>query len=208
MDKIPANNKFIPNIESTQSKGTQCIPCRYVYSAPSRFIEDRLPDCGSCNSEGDVNNDLIMANVGQTDSEITVLRVRMESAHLKSRENNWTMKEDAIPGDGSHLGSSPSLVNLATFMVHNKSLKSDNFCEGDEYLVPLSSWDPDDKPHDLQLESTEESINSRSNNTECPLTETELKSSQNKHNKQTQRPSFAGKFRNFLKKHCTKKSKV
>lgn len=205
MDKFEKNNLI----------STQANPTRSVYSTPSRFIDDRISDnCKTCNSEGDVNNDTI--NVGTTDSEITVLRIKMESNHLKSSENNWNVN-DSIPGDGSHLGNSASLVNLATYMSHNKSLKSESSCgEKDEYLVPLSSWDLGDKIFDYRLQNFNLTDNVLNTNTTQPITSStpDFTSNDKRTSLETNKSlaltsksdSLARRFKRFLKKTLYKKS--
>ncbi|KAJ8918233.1 hypothetical protein NQ315_014103 [Exocentrus adspersus] len=114
---------------------------RYIYSSPTGTASKSVPV-----DDTTVTNDLdVNTNLKQTDSEITVVRVRYcDDINIKSRRNKWDMHDIAIPGDGSHLGESPSLVNLATLVGHNVP------CEGEEYLVPLSSWDPYLKAEDLR----------------------------------------------------------
>lgn len=84
------------------------------------------------------------SEIKYTDSEITIVKVKCNSDVFKKTLSTWDMNDIAIPGDGSHLGESPSLVNLATLVTQNVQ------CEGDdEYLVPISSWDPVTKEDDL-----------------------------------------------------------
>lgn len=146
--------------------------CRYAYSAPSATVNDLRFERNSCNlwmSDGELNNhhfDVNTLNVGPTDSEITVVRVKREGLQFKSGRNNWDMHDDAIPGDGTHLGESPSLVNLVT-LVTGQSQNGWNspVIGGDEYLVPLSSWDPSDNPYAFQdIQSTMEA--------DCPVLDT------------------------------------
>lgn len=110
------------------------------------------------NTEGDLNSDRDsnVINIGPTDSEITVVRVKRESLQMKESENNWDMHDKAIPGDGTHLGESPSLVNLVTLVNSSKESLNANNSAGQnvEYMVPLSSWDPlDETPEILNVES-------------------------------------------------------
>lgn len=141
--------------------------CRYAYSAPSANVNDLRIERNHCNlwmSDGELNNhhfDVNSLNVGPTDSEITVVRVKREGLQFKADRNNWDMHDDAIPGDGTHLGESPSLVNLVT-LVTGQSQNGPVICR-DEYLVPLSSWDPSDNPHEFQqdIQSTMEA--------DCPV---------------------------------------
>lgn len=150
--------------------------CRYAYSAPSATINDlrvdRTPYCNMWMSDGELNNnhsfDVNCLNVGATDSEITVVRVKREGLQFKSSRNNWDMHDDAIPGDGTHLGESPSLVNLVTLVRgQSESMLNSPVIRGVEYLVPLSSWDPSDNPHGYQdIQSTMEA--------ECPVLKTTI----------------------------------
>lgn len=193
----------------TKIKNGQNIPCRYAFSAPIALqTEDKVTNLDgftNWNSEGDINEnrDGVISNIGPTDSEVTVVRVKMDNSFLKAPENNWNLKDEAIPGDGTHLGDSPSLVNLATLVVRTKICSKEADCEQDrrEYLIPLSSWDPSDKPNgindaDLRSDSvgTENISNSDSN-------------MQNKSDKSniSPRPSFAGRITKFLRKHMIKK---
>ncbi|KAI4466473.1 phosphatidylinositol-glycan biosynthesis class w protein [Holotrichia oblita] len=125
---------------------------RYAYSTPRGYLEDKLmvPDESAMwNIEGDLNSDRDgnVISIGPTDSEITVVRVKRESSQLKESENNWDMHDKAIPGDGTHLGESPSLVNLVTLVHSSKEslITSNTSGENVEYMVPLSSWDPLDE---------------------------------------------------------------
>lgn len=117
-------------------KQSNLINYRYVYStsigANERFV--RFNDSTVLN-EADSSNG---STIKHTDSEITVVRIRRDNSMKKNQIDfeKWDMEDVAIPGDGTHLGESPSLVNLATLVGQNI------YNEGDEYLVPLSSWDP------------------------------------------------------------------
>lgn len=134
--------------------------CRYAYSAPSATINDlrieRIPPHSNLwISDYELNNQSLDIDVGPTDSEITVVRIKREGLQFKAERSNWDMHDEAIPGDGTHLGESPSLVNLVTLVPR----QSDNSTirVRDEYLVPLSSWDPSDNPHEFQdIQSTME----------------------------------------------------
>lgn len=139
--------------------------CRYAYSAPSATINDLRIERNPCNlwmSDGELNNhnfDFNTLNIGPTDSEITVVRIKREGLQFKPCRNNWDMHDDAIPGDGTHLAESPSLVNLVTLVTGQSQdeLHSSVVCRDEEYLVPLSSWDPNDRPHNFQnIQSTME----------------------------------------------------
>lgn len=153
-------------------------------------------------------------NLKQTDSEITVVRVRCDDINPKIRQNKWDMHDIAIPGDGSHLGESPSLVNLATLVGHNVP------CEGEEYLVPLSSWDPflklEEIHPDLKCCSDSNFDNAtcssnvqpeNKNLEENDINEQEINLGSDGINLVFRRRSWAGKFSKFIRKHC-KKSKT
>lgn len=123
--------------------------CRYAYSAPSAAINETCLERNACNmwmSDGELHNffDDNALSVGSTDSEITVVRVKREGLRFKSGRNNWDLNDDMIPGDGTHLGESPSMVNLVTLVAGQSDTSLVN--ERSEYLVPLSSWDPIDNP--------------------------------------------------------------
>ncbi|KAF5269293.1 hypothetical protein FQR65_LT02594 [Abscondita terminalis] len=83
-----------------------------------------------------------------TDSEVTVVRVKQKSLQFKNTENKWNLNDKSIPGDGTHLPESPSLVNLVTF-VDERSVPSD---ECQEYFIPLSSWELSNR-HDFDDQS-------------------------------------------------------
>ncbi|KAJ8933653.1 hypothetical protein NQ318_019298 [Aromia moschata] len=87
----------------------------------------------------------------QTDSEITVVRVKCRKRPAKGRQSKWDMNDIAIPGDGCHLSDSPSMVNLVTLVGYSVP------CEGEEYLVPLSSWEPYLKQEHSDLKCLSES---------------------------------------------------
>lgn len=153
-------------------------------------------------------------NLKQTDSEITIVRVRCDGINRKNRQNKWDMHDIAIPGDGSHLGESPSLVNLATLVGHNIP------CEGEEYLVPLSSWDPFLKSEELHpdLKCCSESNfdgatcsssvkTDNKNPTKSNINEQEENFVNNEIDLVFRRRSWAGKISKFIRKHC-KKSKT
>lgn len=183
---------------------------RYAYSAPTAHLEDKLmiPDESAMwNVEGDRDGNFI--SIGPTDSEITVVRVKRESLQLKESENKWDMHDRAIPGDGTHLGESPSLVNLVTLVESSKESFStnNNTDENMEYMVPLSSWDPlDETPEILDIDSDV----SRSISVESVVPSVlSGGSSRNfeviKPVKET-RSNLAGRFASFLRK-CFKKEK-
>lgn len=182
---------------------------RYAYSAPAGRC-DNMICLDSCPwiIEGEINDgrDCISNFVGPTDSEITVLRVKMDnSLHKSTPINNWNMKDAAIPGDGTHLGESPSLVNLATIIDART-------CEGREYLVPLSSWDPSDKPHNIvKLESDNMSSSSTTLDLQVDTDQAEKVDLQNLlkvPNCIVARPTIANKFTKFFRKHLLMKKKL
>lgn len=148
--------------------------CRYAYSAPSATINDLRIERNPANmwmSDGELTShpfDANTLNIGATDSEITVVRVKREGLQFKSCTNNWDLHDEAIPGDGTHLGESPSLVNLVTLVAGQSETELHSVInERDEYLVPLSSWDPSDNPHEFQdIHSTMEA--------ECPVMKTTI----------------------------------
>lgn len=73
----------------------------------------------------------------RSDSEVTVIRVKRNKGTKPI--NKWEgIHDKAVPGDGTHLGDSPSLVNLVTYVSSTSNIKK----EAGEYLVPISSWDP------------------------------------------------------------------
>lgn len=76
----------------------------------------------------------------RSDSDVTIIRDRKQRTKLKKPTNNkWeNIHDKAVPGDGTHLAESPSLVNLVTFVNSDTNIKK----KADEYLVPISSWDP------------------------------------------------------------------
>ncbi|KAF5306641.1 hypothetical protein FQA39_LY08830 [Lamprigera yunnana] len=85
-----------------------------------------------------------LKRLGPTDSEVTVLRVKQKSLQNNTYENKWNLNDEAVPGDGTHLGESPSLVNLVTLI--DRPMSCSLIEERCEYLVPLSSWEPSDFP--------------------------------------------------------------
>lgn len=159
-------------------------------------------------------------NIRHTDSEITIVRIKCRessSARKNHKLNNkWNMMNDiAIPGDGTHLAESPSMVNLATLVSQNLQ------CEGDdEYLVPLSSWDPLVKTemqlmdcrslsepklnekYSLSSSSTEPNLAWKlENSNSATQTEVELEEHVSR------RQSWAGKFSKFWRNHWRKSTK-
>ncbi|GJQ84085.1 hypothetical protein Trydic_g12063 [Trypoxylus dichotomus] len=193
--------------------------CRYAYSTPRGFLEDKLmiPDESAMwNIEGDLNSDRDgnVISIGPTDSEITVVRVKRESLQLKESENNWDMHDKAIPGDGTHLGESPSLVNLVTLVRSSKESLNTNNNAGEkvEYMVPLSSWDPlDETPEILQVDSdTTNSVSIESAQSDDEVAPTNKTQVQNveiiKSPGKANHSNFAGRLSLFLRK-CFKKHK-
>lgn len=152
------NDKQIEDVINARKKAGQydvclqsnTITCRHAYSAPSAGISGNKSihlDDTVWMSDGELNNypfNRDTFNIGPTDSEITVVRVKREGLQFKMSQNNWDLHDEAIPGDGTHLGESPSLVNLVTLVGQSTTSTS----ERNEYLVPLSSWDPCDKPQE------------------------------------------------------------
>lgn len=146
-------------------------------------------------NEGDFLNNF---SVKHTDSEITVVRVKCQELPLKiHRSNKWDMHDIAVPGDGTHLAESPSLVNLVTLVGNNRPF------EGEEYLVPLSSWEPyykyEEKSTEMRCYS--DSTVNRCNNRAENLGK-ELKNE--KSDLICRRAKWAGRISKFLRKHCTK----
>lgn len=154
------NDKQIEDVINARKKAGQynvCLQsntitaCRHAYSAPSAGItgdKNVHLDDTVWMSDGELNNfpfNRDTFNIGPTDSEITVVRVKREGLQFKMSQNNWDLHDEAIPGDGTHLGESPSLVNLVTLVRQSTT----STCERNEYLVPLSSWDPCDKPQEF-----------------------------------------------------------
>lgn len=200
--------------------------CRYAYSAPIRHSDDKFTCVDACswNIEGEIYSecrDCNVSNIGQTDSEITVLRVKMDNSFLKTApENNWNMKDEGIPGDGTHLGESPSLVNLATLVIHTKDCYEEAAncnVEGREYLVPLSSWDPADKrqnSNDEEIQSDNIRFEETVSESEQVFTDTSQPNNEEKINinrasshKIGRKHSLSFKVANFFRKHLTSKKK-
>ncbi|ERL87987.1 hypothetical protein D910_05375 [Dendroctonus ponderosae] len=147
--------------------------------------------------------------VRSTESEITILRV---SALSPLKLNKWDGISDmAAPGDGTHLGENPSMVNLATLVTQNIQSEGE-----EEYLVPLSSWDSflKDDPAQGLKRSSESKIGEkcwlRSWKTD-PTIVVRLESSGSAQNKtpveaERRRPSWAGKFSKFWRRHWQRSS--
>ncbi|VEN63550.1 unnamed protein product [Callosobruchus maculatus] len=109
-------------------KHSNGVNLRYAYS--SSCAVDKYDDTVA-QLEGDMGN----AYVKQTDSEITVIRVKCSELSPKTCKN---INDNSIPGDGIHLGdSNPSMVNLVTLIGAGASHPMGT----EEYLIPLSSWD-------------------------------------------------------------------
>lgn len=150
-------------------------------------------------TEGDSLNN---SSIKQTDSEITVVRVKCQEIPSKrNRNNKWDMKDIAVPGDGTHLAESPSLVNLVTLVGDNKPF------EGEEYLVPLSSWEPSYKYEEKSTEMrchSDSKVNKTSNRLENEGND--LKNE--KSDIVCGRAKWAGRLSKFIRKHCTKTKTV
>lgn len=71
-----------------------------------------------------------------SDSDITVLRMKLNTKSEVIKENNAS----TLPGDGLHLPDSSSMVNLATLMLESQT-PSKHSLSLEEYLLPLSSWE-------------------------------------------------------------------
>nr|CAI5835095.1 unnamed protein product [Callosobruchus analis] len=109
-------------------KHSNGVNFRYAYS--SSCAVDKYDDTVA-QLEGDMGNTLVK----QTDSEITVIRVKCSDLCPKTCKN---INDNSIPGDGIHLGeSNPSMVNLVTLIGAGASHPMGT----EEYLIPLSSWD-------------------------------------------------------------------
>ncbi|KAK9888724.1 hypothetical protein WA026_000950 [Henosepilachna vigintioctopunctata] len=140
------------------------------------------------------------SNLKLTDSEVTIVRVRCGETTFKRCPSKWDMQDVAIPGDGSHLGESPSLVNLATMVIQFPMNISS--AEGSEHLVPLSSWDPyykcEDCPRKPEVTDSESTNASFLKNTES------LNSHDMGNNNIARRLGLTEKITKFLKKRCKK----
>lgn len=175
---VPKHNSY--NFKSKGSAGqSRCL----------RFEESVLAN------EGDsLNNSIIK----QTDSEITVVRIKcQDSPSKRNKINKWDMHDIAIPGDGSHLAESPSLVNLVTLVGDSRPFE----CE--EYLVPLSSWEPTYK---FEEKSTEMRCYSDSRVYQSSSHGEDLGNDLKNENSEMfcGRSKWAGRISKFLRKHCTK----
>lgn len=174
------------------------INCRYVYSSFSSapYIRCLKFDDNMLLSEGDPSPN---SHIKQTDSEITVVRIKCNDLAVKrcTDRNKWDLQDIAVPGDGSHLGESPSMVNLATLVGDSKPF------DGEEYLVPLSSWDPYFKLEDIGPEM------------KCCSDSTIIASSKKNESLKNRlktdrsdlvcvRQNWAGRLSKFIRKHCTK----
>lgn len=155
--------------------------------------------------EDSISQNDSVSNLKLTDSEVTITKVRCGGTAFKRCQSKWDMQDIAIPGDGSHLGESPSLVNLATMVIQFPVNVSS--AEGCEYLVPLSSWDPyykleeyNRKPEVTDSESTNESL------------EKNLRSSESSNSRissqRTRRLAFAEKITRFIKKRCRRSKDI
>lgn len=230
-DVIDARKKKGQYDVCTQSQNT--ITCRFAYSAPSASITDERTvrfDEPLWMKDGELNNcsvdSNLALNIGPTDSEITVVRVKREGMQFKlNHNNNWDMHDEAIPGDGTHLGESPSMVNLVTLVRHSLQSIHPSTYEGNEYLVPLSSWDPSDKPHELPIIYSEIEANptlepiSQELNFYCnPVGADETKAQSISKKRElhvikapeqilSSKLNIGGKITHFLKKYCLRKNK-
>ncbi|KAF2882397.1 hypothetical protein ILUMI_23767 [Ignelater luminosus] len=194
---------------------------RSAYSTPATGINEEgrqtfLEDGAMWVNEGDLCNcpgEPGIINIGPTDSEITVVRVKREGLQYKSDENKWNLNDDAVPGDGTHLGESPSLVNLVTLVGQplqtfgnsstiNSNNNNNKISEYNEYLVPLSSWDPCDHPYNLPDIFLSHNRNCRE---ELNVSKLRVIKPPNIPGK---RPGLAGRLSNFLRKRCIRKSKT
>lgn len=182
-------------IDSRKRLGLYNIPKRSAVNFKSRGL---ILDSRCCRFEEPVSaNDgdsLTNSIVKQTDSEITVVRVKCQD-YPSNRKTKWDMHDIAVPGDGSHLAESPSLVNLVTLVGDSKRF------EGEEYLVPLSSWEPSSKYEEKSTDTrcySDSDINNQSGNSG----EKVLK---NEHSDMVcSRPKWAGRISNFIRRHCIK----
>ncbi|CAG9768924.1 unnamed protein product [Ceutorhynchus assimilis] len=153
-----------------------------------------------------------VSGIARTDSEITIFVLKAKCT--SKRKSKWGGMDDiAIPGDGTHLGDSPSLVNLATLVTQNAQ------CEGeDEYLVPLSSWDPYIKTEDISNNMkffSETSIHDKRHRTLFYADSNNINANTVNSNEQTEfvddevpqttRSSWAGRFSKFWRKQWRKR---
>ncbi|KAK4878910.1 hypothetical protein RN001_007056 [Aquatica leii] len=121
---------------------------RRPISAPTNLISKESLH-SLANDMSIINDDLYnfpLERIGPTDSEVTVVRVKQKGMQFRNDENKWNLNDDAVPGDGTHLGESPSLVNLVTLVDRSIHCGREND-ECSEYLIPLSSWEPIDNPY-------------------------------------------------------------
>lgn len=158
------------------------------YSRIFRHNESVLTNEGDCSA------------IKRTDSEITVVRVKcQEIPSERNRNNKWDMHDIAIPGDGTHLAESPSLINLVTLVGDSMPF------EQEEYLVPLSSWEPtskfEEKFTELRCYSDSEVIKP---SICAERVDNELKN--DKSDVVCSRTKWAGKISKFLRKHCSRKT--
>lgn len=129
-----------------------------------------------------------------TESEITVLRVSALFGSKLIAERDMT-----VPGDGTHLGENPSMVNLATLV--SRSIQSEG---EEEYLVPLSSWDSFLKDNQAQTKISKKCwIRSSKTDPNIAVRLDSLGGTQNEPDveEERRRPSWAGKFSNFCRRH-------
>ncbi|KAJ0182150.1 hypothetical protein K1T71_002872 [Dendrolimus kikuchii] len=74
-----------------------------------------------------------------SDSDITVLRMQ-----ISLDCNDLQDKNTDIPGDGLHQPDSSSMINLATLMRRSQPA-SKHSLNLEEYLLPLTSWEQEEK---------------------------------------------------------------
>ncbi|KAL3282543.1 hypothetical protein HHI36_005723 [Cryptolaemus montrouzieri] len=141
------------------------------------------------------------SNLKLTDSEVTIVRVRCGGTAFKRCQSKWDMQDIAIPGDGSHLGESPSLVNLATMVIQFPINLSS---EGSEYLVPLSSWDPYYKFEEISRKPEDNDSESINGSLEKTLRNSESLNSRDTSNHSNRHIGIAEKITRFIRKRCKK----
>lgn len=134
--------------QSLYTKKSYYDPMTALIDENSSLVND-LPMWLNEENLANYSSDSGLPSIGPTDSEITVVRVKRESLRYKTNENKWNLNDDAVPGDGTHLGESPSMINLATLVGQSLYITENKKNEYNEYLVPLSSWDPSDYPRPL-----------------------------------------------------------
>ncbi|KAB0798283.1 hypothetical protein PPYR_09276 [Photinus pyralis] len=111
-------------------------PKRRPLSAPVASISKKSSYC----LLHDTTNWSNEADLEPSDSEVTIIRIKKRGLRNRTLENKWNLKDQAIPGDGTHFARSPSLINLVT-LVRRGCGNANESCT-QEYMVPLSSWEP------------------------------------------------------------------